>query len=108
MPLRSLTTSDPDEVEDFRLPGRIEDFLVAAVVRPLMFVFWSLVFWGTFWCALFVWRVFSAGWATALRIATPSGHEAWGHANLGTALLALVVWSTVAALVLATRRRPRE
>ncbi len=83
------------------------DFLIYVVGRPLMFIFWSLVAWGTLYAALFTYCGITQGLATAW-VQARSGRDALGGVvNVGLALWALLVWSAVIAIVWRTRRARR-
>jgi hypothetical protein len=83
---------------------RLRDFLLGAVLRPLVLAFWAFVLWGTLLAALFVVRMLSAGWAAAVASfwLEPEA-SAWAFLNVGSVGLALVVW-TAAGLLLMLRR----
>ena len=78
------------------------DFLVYAVARPLMFVVWALILWGTAVALAAVYVLLAAGPAAAVRVLLPQTTLDLINTGLGT--LALVVWITVVA---ATRRSAR-
>ena len=93
--------------------GRLQALFFAAVVRPLLFVFWSLVLWGTFVAAALLWTALTGGPAAAMAaILNRELSPALGGANLGLAVLAVAVW--VVVVVLARRggrdgrRSPRD
>jgi hypothetical protein len=83
---------------------RLRDVLVFAVARPLLFVFWALVLWGTFVAIAIAWTILTRGPAAAVHATLDrTGQGALGMANLGLAILAVSVWIVV--LLLARRRR---
>jgi hypothetical protein len=85
------------------MPGRrLRDVLIFAVGRPLLFVFWALILWGTFVAAALAWTSFWRGPVEAIR-ATLDGSGFLGMANLGLAVLAVTVWIIV--VILARRGR---
>lgn len=71
--------------------------------RPLLFVFWTLVVWGTVYAAVFLFAVLADGPRAAVARATAGPDGAVGVANLAVAVLAVGTWSVVGALLL--RRR---
>jgi hypothetical protein len=72
------------------------------VLRALLLVGWTLVFWGTLVAAAVAWRSVEMGPAAAVRLVLQGGRE-WGWISLGCAALAVVVWTAVGAWVV--RRR---
>ncbi len=83
----------------------MRDFLVATLERPLLLVFWIFVFWGTLLIAVFGVRVASAGLAEAVASLWPGREDAsLAYANLASAVLAALVWLSVAVLALRARR----
>ena len=84
---------------------RVRDFLVATLERPLLLAFWIFVFWGTLLIAVFGVRVASAGLGEAVASLWPGRENAaLAYANLGSAMLAALVWLSVALLALRARR----
>ena len=78
------------------------------VLRALMLVGWTLVFWGTLVAGAVAWRSVEIGPAAAVRLVLQgSGHE-WGWVSLGCAALAIVVWTAVGALVVRRYRQGRR
>jgi hypothetical protein len=69
------------------MPARGGDVLTAAIVRPLMFVLWCLVAWGTLLVFSWAWVLLSEGRAPAVQAVT---RLSWP--NRATAVLAVVVW----------------
>ena len=84
------------------------DLLVYAVVRPLMFIGWALVFWGTAIAGAGVWVLLTRGWAAARSALVP--RTPLDLVNAGLAAVALVVWTSVGVLARGRRHgedRPR-
>jgi hypothetical protein len=67
---------------------------VSGLARAALFVFWSLVLWGTVWDASVLWRLVTLGWSAAadVVVGAPSGEAAFAWANRGCGLLAVFVW----------------
>jgi hypothetical protein len=83
--------------------ARQGDFLVYAVGRPLMFVAWMLVFWGTAVALDAVYVLATrgpSGLKSALAPRTPLD-----VANSALAVIALLVWIAVLVVRRRTRRR---
>ncbi len=80
--------------------------MVATFERPLLFVFWAFVLWGTLLIAVFGVRVASAGLGDAIASLWPRGADDLAYANLAAVVVATLVWLTVAVLAL-LNRRPR-
>lgn len=91
------SASDPDD----------ERRLARYVGRPLLFVFWTLVVWGTVYAVLFAFAVVTDGPGDALARATTGPDRAFGIANLTLASVAILVWITVGVAV-ARVRSPRD
>ena len=88
------------------LQRRLRDVAGQALVRPLLFAFWSLVIWGTLVGLACLYAAFTRGPAAAVEALLPSaGDGAWAWLNLALAVLATGVW-IVAAIAL--RRGGRE
>ena len=84
--------------------GRLQALLFA-MARPLLFIFWSLVLWGTFVAAAVLWNVLTRGpAATAAAILNRNAPSVLGGANLGLAVLAVAVWVVVLAIAAWARR----
>jgi hypothetical protein len=83
---------------------RVRDFLVANIERPLLLAFWAFVFWGTLLIAVFGVRVASVGLSDAVSSVWPEHAEGLTYANLGAAILATIVWLTVAVIAFLGRR----
>ena len=84
------------------------DFWIYAVGRPLLFVFWSLVAWGTLYAGLFTYcgmtKGFVAAWAQAR-----SGRDVLGGVlNIGLASWATLLWSVVFTVLWRARRQRRK
>jgi hypothetical protein len=91
-----------------RMEGhRFRDYLVSVLVRPLIFVFWAFVAWGSLVLVVALWHLAFEGpgglWRTLRPVSGPGAIESW--ANLGSATLALVVWVAVAAALYQSPRR---
>ncbi len=83
------------------------DFFIYVIGRPLMFIFWSLVVWGTLYGGVFTYRGITQGFAEAWAQAR-SGRDVFGGVlNIGLALWAMVVWSAASAAVWRARRARR-
>ena len=81
------------------------------VARPLLFVFWALVFWGTLTALAVVWRTVEIGLGDTLRLmmfGTPGVPAALGRFSLVCAVLAVLTWAAVAWVLLRRRRAERE
>jgi hypothetical protein len=84
---------------------RVRDFLVANIERSLLLAFWAFVFWGTLLIAVFGVRVASVGLRDAVSSVWPEGAEGFAaYGNLGAAILATIVWLTVAVIAFLGRR----
>jgi hypothetical protein len=83
--------------------GRLRHFVTYVLLRPLLFIFWSLVLWGTWALLAFLWALLAHGPAEALARIGPRGRGAWGNAVV--AALAAVTW--LIALAAWWGRRPR-
>jgi hypothetical protein len=86
------------------LRSEVREFVLSAIVRPLLFVVWALVAWGTFYFAVFAYAAIVDGPGPALRRALGGSDPLAGRVNVGLAILAVVVWSVVALAVRARRR----
>jgi hypothetical protein len=73
------------------------------VVRTLMLIGWTLVFWGTLVAAAMAWRSVELGPAVAFRVALDDAGRDGGWISLSCAGLAVVVWTAVGVLLV--RRR---
>jgi hypothetical protein len=82
--------------------ARQGDIFVYAVARPLMFIGWALVFWGTAIGVAGLWALVTRGPSAALAALAP--RTPLDAVNDGLAVVALVVWILV-AVVAAGRRR---
>jgi len=84
------------------------DVLLYAVVRPLLFFFWSMVLWGTCMAIALLYAAMRQGPLVAVRRVLEGEDSLGGRVNLALAGLAIVVWSAVAAAVRRRRaaRRP--
>jgi hypothetical protein len=63
--------------------------------RPLLFVLWTLVVWGTVYALLFAFAVVTDGPSDAVARATAAPGRLFGIVNLTLAGLALGVWALV-------------
>jgi len=87
------------------LRRRLHDLVTQSVVRPLLFVLWSLVIWGTLVGLAFVYAALTRGPAAVVRaVLPPSTGGIWGGLNLALAVGAVAVWIVVAIAVLRRRR----
>ena len=84
--------------------ARQGDFFVYVVGRPLMFVAWMLVFWGTA-VGLDAVYVLATRGPSALKSAL-APHRPLDVANSALALIASLVWIAVLVARRRTRRRP--
>ncbi len=78
-----------------------------AIARPVLFMLWTLVFWGTLVAGAIVWRSVEMGPAAVLRVliaGTPTVPPALGRFSLACAVVAVSVWTTVAIIVVRRRR----
>ena len=88
------------------LQRRLRDVAAQALVRPLLFAFWSLVIWGTLVGLACLYAAFTRGPAGAVEALVPSaGDGVWAWLNLALAVLATGVWIVV---TIALRRGGRE
>lgn len=77
-----------------------------AVLRPLLFVFWSLVLWGTLALVAWIWQALTKGPAATLALALRTATaDVWGVLNVALPAVAAVVWTAIALLAWS---RPRE
>jgi hypothetical protein len=95
-----MTTRHPPREEQ-----RSQDFLVYAVGRPLMLVFWTLILWGTLYGAALVYRAALAGPSVAVRQALSGGNAALALVNVGLSVGAAAVWTAVGVALWQRRRR---
>ena len=101
----ALTEHEERLAEQRRTEGaRQGDFLVYVVGRPLMFVAWMLVFWGTA-VALNAVYVLATRGPSALKTAL-APHTPLDVANSALAVIAPLVWIMVLVVRRRTRRRP--
>ena len=85
-----------------------EDGARHSVARPLLFVLWALVFWGTLTAIAIAWRALEVGLGDTLRLllfGTPTVSPALGRFSLVCAVLAVGTWATVLWIVLRGRYR---
>jgi hypothetical protein len=79
-----------------RSGGRFRDLVRYAVVRPLLFVYWSLVLWGTWVLMAFVWvLVFDGPREAIAAIGAGERTGPWGWGNAVLAGLATVTWGVL-------------
>jgi hypothetical protein len=69
------------------------------VVRTLMLIGWTFVFWGTVVAGAMAWRSVEVGDAAAFRMALAGAGGDWGWISLSCAGLAVVVWTAVGVLL---------
>ena len=77
------------------------------LARSLLLLLWTLVLWGTLVLAGLVWRSLEQGPAAAIGMLVSDAADVspvWGRVSLACAVLAVVVW-TMTAVVLVRRRR---
>jgi hypothetical protein len=81
------------------------------IARPVLFMLWTLVFWGTVVAGAIVWRSVEMGPAAVLRVlivGTPTVPPTLGRFSLACAVVAVAVWTTVAILLVKRRRAAEE
>jgi hypothetical protein len=83
------------------------DVLVYVVGRPLLFVLWSLVAWGTVYGLVLLWAIVDRGPVAAFHQAL-STDAVGGVANLSLAGVAGLVWALVGLAVWRGRTRRRR
>jgi hypothetical protein len=74
--------------------------------RPLLFMLWALVFWGTLTLLSMGWRTVEIGLGDTLRLmlfGTPTVHPMLGRFSLVCAVIALGTWTAVAWVLLRGR-----
>ena len=77
------------------------------IARALLFMMWTRVFWGTLIAVSFVWRSVELGPSAALRmliVGTPGVPPSLGRFSLVCAVIAVAVWTTVAVLLVKSRK----
>jgi hypothetical protein len=84
--------------------ARQDDLLVYAVGRPMMFLAWALVFWGTAVALAALYVVVARGPAAAMDLLLP--RTPLDLVNAALAAVAVIVW--IAAIILLNRRPARE
>jgi hypothetical protein len=75
--------------------------------RALLFILWTLVFWGTLVAVSLVWRSVEVGPADAVRmlvVARPGVSPTLGRLSLLCAAAAVAVWTTVAVFFVKGRK----
>ncbi len=81
--------------------GALGRFLLDVFGRPLLFIGWSLVVWGSLlWLTLGV-KAVTEGTGAAAEAIRASAAIAWGQFNLGVMAGALLVWTALAVARLA-------
>ena len=80
--------------------------LIQVVGRPLLVVFWALVFWGTLYAAAFLHAAFEDGPRAALERVLSGPDVGVGFVNLALAALAVLVWGLVVVAVWPSRASP--
>ena len=90
------------------LKSQVREFALSVIVRPLLFVFWSLVLWGTFYGAALLYAVVREGPTAAVARALGGNDALAARANLALVGLAVLVWTAVALVVRAHRARRRS
>ena len=91
-----------------RREGGTRAFFLNVVGRPLLFVFWAMVLWGTFYDLVLLHAVFEHGIYGAFSRALSGTDKTAAMANLLSALLAVLVWTSVAVLVWWSARERRR
>jgi hypothetical protein len=85
---------------------RASNLATAVIARPVLFVIWIFVLWGTLYgCALAYATVVEG--TGALRRALSGDDPLGGAVNLIAATVAIAVWTTVGALVFTKWARKR-
>jgi hypothetical protein len=90
-----------------RTDSRASDFVLYVVVRPLLFVFWSLVLWGTFYGLALLYHVVVDGPTISFERVLAGRDVLAGRVNIALVGVAGVVW-TVVFLAVHVRRRSRR
>jgi hypothetical protein len=75
--------------------------------RPLLLLFWALVFWGTLMALAIAWQIVDGGLADTLRrmiSGAPNVSPTLGRFSLACAVIALCTWTTVAWMLVRSRR----
>lgn len=90
-----------------RTDSRARDFVLYVVVRPLLFVFWSLVLWGTFFGLALLYQVVVDGPIISLERVLAGRDVLAGRVNIALVGVAGVVW-TLVFLAVYIRRRSRR
>ena len=89
-------------------PLDASDFLIPVVGRPLLFVIWSYVLWGTLYGAALAYAIATEG-PDALARALYGVDPRLGILNFVAAFLAAVVWSIIGVFAMLNGlRRPRD
>jgi hypothetical protein len=84
------------------------DFLVYAIGRPLMLVFWMLILWGTLYGSALLYRSVMNGPTAAVRQALSGGDATVGLVSLALSLCAAAVWTALAVGMWQKRRRSAD
>jgi len=86
---------------------RRDDFLLYVIARPLMFIFWTLIAWGTFYGFFFLGSVASEGLSPTFQRAT-SSRASLGLVSMFLSASACIVWTLVGVAVVRNRRRRKR
>jgi hypothetical protein len=82
------------------------DFLIAVVARPVLFVVWAYLLWGTLYGATLAYAAATEG-PDALGRVLFGGDPLLGTVSFIAAVLAAVVWSVIGAFAVLDRLRRR-
>ena len=83
------------------------DFFIYVVLRPLLFVFWSFVLWGTFYGGVLLYHAILDGPAAAVERAQSGKDQLAARLNVGSVYLAMVVWTIMGLVWARVRARKR-
>jgi hypothetical protein len=84
---------------------RDRQYWLGFVGRPVLFVVWAGVFWGTLIALSLFLSAMEVGPGETLSRLLPRGHvTAWDYLNAGAVLLALAAWAVVATVLVVNRR----
>lgn len=86
---------------------RVRVTVLGLLGRPALFALWALALWGTLVGLSLVASALEVGPRGAFAALLPGGDAtAWSYLNAATVLLAVLVWSLVAAAVVLGTREP--
>jgi hypothetical protein len=83
------------------------DFFIYVVLRPLLFVFWSFVLWGTAYGGVLVYHAVFEGPRAVIQRALSGKDQLAGYVSVGSVFLAIVVWTIVGIVWSRARARKR-